>query len=251
MVKRSLLLPGVVLSAALLLSSCAGNGAAQKNATYHLQMGLSNLGENNITGALIELTESEKVNPDNYELQNYLGIAYFRKNKFDIAVQKYLKALALKPDFSDARNNLGVAYLELKRWDDAIYQFKLVIEDIFYPNQEAATINLALAYYGKGDFPQALSILRGLVGSSPQDPRVRLNLGKVYYALDKFELAVVEYKKAIDLNVGYAAAHYNLALAYMKLQDKRSAALAFKEVVRLVPESELGQLSQEYLDLLK
>jgi len=49
----------------------------------------------------------------------------------------------------------------------------------------------------------------------------------------------------------YAQAHYNLALATMKQGDKRGAANSFREVVRVAPDSEIGQLSREYLDLLK
>ena len=247
MVKKTVLL----LAFGALLCSCGINSAAEKQAIYHQEMGLSCLGENNVTGALVELTEAEKINPDNYELQNYLGLAYFRKGKLDIAEKKFLKSLELKPDFSDARNNLGVDYLELKRWDDAIYQFKLVTEDIFYQNQAAASINLALAYFGKGDFSQALSILRGMLTTYPRDPRVRLNLGKVYYALDKYDLAIEEYQKAIELFNDYAMAHYELALAYLKVEKKSAAAESFKEVVRISPDSEIGQLSREYLDLMK
>lgn len=233
-----------------LIAGCVTD-AAQKQASYHYQMGLSYMGENNITGALVEFTNAEKIDPDNHELMNYLGLAYFRKNKMDVSEKKYLRAIALKPDYSEARNNLAVTYLEMRRWDDAIYQLKLVMEDIFYQNQAAAGINLALAYYGKGDFPQALAILRPMAGTYPTDPRIRFTMGRVYYAMEKMDLAVGEYRKAIDMYGDYAQAHYNLALASMKMGDNRGAARSFREVVRIVPDSEIGQLSREYLQLLK
>lgn len=234
-----------------LMAGCAMGAASQKQATYHYQMGLSYLGENNVTSALVELTKAEKLDPDNHELMNYLGLVYFRKNKLDISEAKYLRAIALKPDYSDARNNLGVTYLEMKRWDDAIYQLKLVTEDIFYPNQTAAGINLALAYFGKGDFNQALATLRPLLVSNPGDPMVRFTMGKIYYAMDKMDLAVGAFRKAIEMYADYAQAHYNLALATMKLGDARGAATSFKEVVRIAPDTEIGLRSREYLELLK
>jgi len=233
-----------------LLAGCASS-ASQKQASYHFQMGLSYLGENNIPGALVELSQAEKIDPDNAELMNYLGLAYYKKGKFEIAEKKYLRAIALKVDYSEARNNLAVTYLELKRWDDAIYQLKLVTEDIFYQNQSATGINLALAYYGKGDFKQAMDTLRPLAVLYPADPLIRFNMGKVYYAMEKMDLAVGEYRKAIEIYNDYALAHYNLALATMKQGDKKGAAKSFREVVRISPDSEIGQLSREYLDLLK
>lgn len=240
-----------LLSLSLLTLGCAANEAARKKASYHFQMGLSYLGENNVAGALSELTEAEKLDPDDPELLNYLGLAYYRRNKYEIAEQKYLRALALKQEFSEARNNLGVNYMELRRWDESIYHLKLVTDDIFYQNHEAALMNLGLAYFGKGDYPKALSVLRSVVANNTKNPRARVNLGRVYLAIDKVELAIMEFSKAVELNKEYANAHYNLALAYLKTKDNKGAVAAFREVLRIVPDSEMGQLSREYIDLLK
>lgn len=245
----SLLIP--LLAFAVCCSACALNETARKEGTYHYQMGVSHFNEGDMVSALTELTEAEKYDSTNPELYNYLGMAYYNKKKFDIAEKKYLTALGLNPKYSDARNNLGVDYLSMQRWDDAISQFTQVCDDIFYQNQAAAHINLGLAHMGKGDYPKALSIFRTIVAEYPRDPRGRLNLGKVYFALEKYDLAIGEYKRALELNGDYALAHYNLGLVYLKTQNSIAAQLAFREVVRLVPDSEIGQLSREYLGTLK
>ncbi|MCM0081586.1 tetratricopeptide repeat protein [Geomonas sp. Red32] len=242
----------VVLIVPLLLGSgCAMNKAEKNTYLYHYQMGQSFYAENNFTGALQEFTEAEKISAKEPELLNLLGLAYFRKGLFELAEKKYLRALKLKENYSEARNNLGVDYLEMKRWDAAIAQFKQVQEDIFYADQGSAAINLGLAYFGKGDYDQALAELRGSVSKNPSDPRARLNLGRVYFALNRTELAIEQYKKAVSLNSSYAAAYYHLGLAYMKQNESREAREAFREVVKLAPDSENGQLSREYLDMLK
>ena len=235
----------------LFASGCALSKAEQNRAVYHYQMGQSFYAENNFTGALQEFSEVEKLTPRDPALLNDLGLTYFRKGRYDLAEAKYLMALKLRPGYSEARNNLGVNYLEMKRWDDAIAQFQLVQEDIFYQGQESAVINLGLAYLGKGDNPQALAVLRGAMGRNPSDPRIRIHLGRVYFAMDRTELAVAEYRKALELNGSYANAYYYLGLAQVKLQDAQAARSAFKEVLRIAPDSEIGQLSREYLDLLK
>lgn len=240
-----------LMAGTLCSSACALNEAAEKQGSYHYQMGVSYFNENNMTAALTELTEAAKYNSDNPDLFNYLGMAYYNKKKFDIAEQNYLRALNLKSTFSEARNNLGVDYLEMQRWDDAIHQLKMVTEDIFYSNQAAANINLGLAYFGKGDYPRALSLFKSVVANYPRDPRARLNLGKVYFTLEKYDLAIGEYKKALELNQEYANAHYNLGLVYLKIKDSPAAQKSFREVVRIAPDSEIGQLSREYLDVLK
>jgi Tfp pilus assembly protein PilF len=241
----------IIVLTVSVVSACGLSESARKNAAFHFQMGQSHLGENNITAALVEFTEAEKINPKDPELLNYLGFVYYLKNRYDIAEQKYLKALELKPKYPEVRNKLGVNYMEMKRWDDAIQQFKIATEDIFYQNQGAAVVNLGLAYLGKGEYEQALIILRSAVSSNPRDPGARLSLGRVYFALEKTELAIAEFKRAVELNGSYANAYYYLAMCHLKNKDNKAAVAAFKEVLRIAPDSEIGQLSKEYLEMFK
>ena len=241
----------LLLPLCLSLTACAMSEASKKQASYHYQMGLSYMGENNITGALVELTEAEKLDPDDPELQFNLGKAYFLKGRYDIAEHKFLRALSLKPTFSEACYNLGLTYLQMRRWDDAAFRFKAVTEDIFYQNQDMAAINLGIAYLGKEDYPKALATLRSAANSFPRNPIAKVYLGQVYLKLDKIELAIMEFEKALEINRDYANAHYNLALAYVKSNNNHAAVAAFREVVRISPDSELGRHAREYIDLLK
>jgi tetratricopeptide (TPR) repeat protein len=240
-----------LLALALLLCSCAMNASMQKQATYHYQMGLSYLGQNNFTSALIELTEAEKLTPDDPLLLNSLGWAYFRKNRYELAEQKFLRALALKPQFTEARRNLGLNYMEMKLWDDAIRQFRIVSDDIFYPDQELAAVNLGRSYYGKGDYQNAMKTFRYIISTNPRNATAHLDLGRTYFADERLNAAIEEYKKAIALDAGYAKAYYFLGLAHLKKSDSASAASAFREAVRLAPDSEVGLLSKENLEVLK
>ncbi len=244
-----------LLLLALTAAGCAGSRSHQNGITnpaaYHYQMGLSYLGERNYTGALVELTKAEQLDPDNPELLYNLGMAYLGKGRPDLAEQRLQRAVMLKPNYSSARNDLGVAYLELKRWDNAIQQFKIVRDDIFYENNENAAINLGLAYLGKGDNSKALEELRAVAAANPRNPVVRLSLGRVWFAMDKTEQAIAEYHKALEIYKDYGAAYYHLGLAQLKLNNQDAARAAFQEVIRIFPDSDLGRLSMGYLDLLK
>jgi type IV pilus assembly protein PilF len=245
--------------AALLLlfaiSGCVsgrGQGDSKPNpASYHYQMGLSYLGERNYSSALFDLTEAEKLDPENPDVLYNLGMAFIGKKRPDLAEAKLLKAILLKPSFSAARNDLGVAYLDLKRWDSAIQQFKIVKDDLFYENSENAAINLGLAYLGKGDYPKALEELQAVASMDPRNPVVRMSLGRVWFAMDKTEQSVVEYTKALEIYRDYGAAHYYLGQAQLKLNRIDAARASFKDAVRLIPDSELGHAALVYLELIK
>lgn len=246
--KRLLLLS---ITAVFFVSGCALTEASKRKATYHYQMGVSYLGEGDHTKALIELTEAENLTPNDPELLYYLGKTYVLKKRPDLAEPKFLRAIELRPAYSEAKNELGVLYLQKKRWDDAYRLFKEVSEDLFYLHPEYAQVNMGVALLGKGDAARALNILRTAAVNHPQFPQARLYLGRAYAAADKTDLAIVEYKAAIRLFGDYADAYYHLALAYMKKGENRAAVSSFGEVVRIAPDSELGRLAREYLDVLK
>jgi Tfp pilus assembly protein PilF len=243
-----------LLLASLALAGCiTGRRQEEKNnpGSYDYQMGLSYLRERNYTSALIELTKAEKSEPGNPDVLYNLGLAYLGKKHYELAGRKLQQAITLKPDYSSARNDLGVVYLELKQWDNAIKQFKIVKDDIFYQDSENACINLGLAYLGKGDYPKALEEIRAVIVANPRNPSARLSLGRVLFAMDKTEQAIAEYHKALEIFKDFGAAYYYLGLAQLKQNSLDAAKGSFNEVLRIIPDSELGHASIGYLELLK
>lgn len=245
------------ITALMLLLTISGcmSGRWQSNtkpnpASYHYQMGLSYLGERNYSAALFDLTEAEKLDPENPDVLYNLGLAFIGKKRPDLAEAKFLKAIQLKAGYSIARNDLGVAYLDLKRWDSAIQQFKIVKDDLFYDNNENASINLGLAYLGKGDYAKALEVLQAVASLNPRNPVIRLSLGRVWFAMDKNEQALAEYGRALDIYRDYGAAHYYLGQVQLKMNRIAAARASFKEAVRLIPDSELGRAALGYLELI-
>lgn len=241
----------VTLAMTVTLAGCAVTSPSGRPSAYHYQMGLSYLEERNFTAALTELTEAEKMEQNNPELQYNLGRALVGRRRLDLAEQKFLKALALRPKYSEARNDLGVLYLETGRWDNAIQQFKAVKDDLFYPQPEFAQINLGLAYLGKGDYPAAMAEFNAIQAINPRNPIVRVSIGRVLFAQGQTERAIAEYRRALEIAPEYANGHYQLGLALMKQSRLTEARESFKEVARIVPDSEIGRAAMGYVDLLR
>ncbi len=241
----------LALAVTVTLSGCVATSSSGRPASYHNQMGVSYLEERNYTAALVDLTEAEKLDPDNAELQYNLGRALVGKQRLDLAEHKFLRALALRPNYSEARNDLGVLYLETSRWDNAIQQFKAVKDDLFYPRHANARINLGLAYLGKGDLTAALEELAAVRSFDPRNPIVMVSIGRVYFAQGKTEPAIQEYRRALAVAPHYANAHFYLGLAQMKQSQLTAARESFREVVRLSPDSANGRTALGYIDLLR
>jgi type IV pilus assembly protein PilF len=245
---------GTMLSALVVictLTGCVATSSSGRPVAYHNQMGVSYLEEGNYTAALIDLSEAEKMDPDDAVLQYNMGRALTGKRRLDLAEQKFLLAIQLRKNYSEARNDLGVLYLETSRWDNAIQQFKLVKDDLFYARHDHARINLGLAYLGKGDYAAALDELSAVRSGSPRNPIVTVAIGRVLFAQGKTDQAVYEYRKALIIAPQYANAHFYLGLALMKQSRLSAAREAFKEVVKITPDSSNGRAALGYIDLLR
>ena len=158
--------------------------------------------------ALEELIKAVKLDPNNADAHNLLGLVWLRKGaeaeelstrnqclkgeslalekqeadaQFKKAEQELRRAIALKQDFSDARNNLAVVMLHFGRYDEAVQLEEKALANIVYRDPYAAQGNLGQAYLEKGDYVRAAMALRQALFEQPKFCVGRYRLAKVYY----------------------------------------------------------------------
>ncbi|MEP6662512.1 MAG: tetratricopeptide repeat protein [Verrucomicrobiota bacterium] len=86
-------------------------------------LGMINFRQGNYDKALDALSRSAKINPENPETQNYLGITLSQKGQRVAAEAALRKAVKIQPNYAGAHHNLAVVYatqkppfLKLARW---------------------------------------------------------------------------------------------------------------------------------------
>jgi len=83
-------------------------------------------------------------NPENFDINYGLGLAYYNMGKNEEA-KKYLeKAISLKPEHSDANNNLATVYYVMRQYELSLQYFKKAID--IQPDNPNFHRNLSLAY---------------------------------------------------------------------------------------------------------
>ncbi len=97
-----------------------------------------------------------------------------------LAVRKYQELLKHYPDSIEVRANLGAALARLKRYDEAIVQYRAVLAK---KENAGLRLNLALAFYKKGSFAEAVKQLDALRAAQPDDVRVATLLADCYGSL--------------------------------------------------------------------
>ncbi len=107
----------------------------------------------------------------------------------------------------EARFHLGTLYLEQKDWENAIYWFNDFLEKLSKRERAQTTafkltayLGLAKAYYGKGEYEQALKYYQKVLESKDKTylPEANLGLARTLIKLKKTEEAKKKLKKILD-----------------------------------------------------
>jgi tetratricopeptide (TPR) repeat protein len=149
------------------------------------------------------------------------GMANERTGDYPGAVRIYRRGLAVAPENVELLNSLGFALFQQGKSQEAVDALeKAVAAD---PKHWKAHNNLALAAIDVGELELAEAHFRESLALSPQ-PAIYNDLGFVLERQGLADEAVGFYRKALELDPGSAAAHYNLAASLA-----RSGALSEAE----------------------
>ena len=220
------------------LVSCAPNLELIKNQEEALRnFGEAYIREGDYTKALRKLLEAEKLYSKDPLLQNDLGLVYMAKEKPDMAIDHFKKAVEIKPDYTPAKNNLGTAYLAEKRWDDAIACFEEITGDLLYATPHYPLSNLGWAYYNKKEYNLAEKYYQDALKIEPRFAIALSGLGKIYIATGRISEAIAALEKAVKNSPNSAELYLDLADAYRLSREYKKALNAYKKVIELAPDS--------------
>ncbi len=158
------------------------------------------------------------------------------------------RALAAPPDTKPAAYDAyirGRGYLQEyekpENIDSAIAEFERAIQ--IDPNYAPAYANLGEAYWmgyqqlnkGKDWLTKASANCDKAQAADPKLAEGHTCLGNVYYGTGKYEDAVAQYQRALDLDSNSDYALGQLALAYQKLDNPAAAEAAYRKAIALRP----------------
>lgn len=220
------------------------------NAESHYVLGVSYLRSANPTMALKEFLLAEQYDDDDDRVQNGLGQSYYYKHAYAEAEHHYLRAIDLSDGNPQYQNNLAACYLEMQRYDDAIRYFKLAAENYLFARGEIAWSGIGTAQLKKGAYAEALEAFNSALSMNRRYAPAYLYRGESYYALGKTDKAIKDYRQALGYAPDLLEAHYQLGVALMKRRDTAGALQAFKKVVDLAPDSDLGHQANNFVKVL-
>ena len=173
---------------------------------------------------------------------NFQSLAINNNPKRDYYYTSYARTnlalantLASKQDLTDAEKQTIQTLLS-----QAIRNARIASETLNPLNarnwETRAVIYRAMLNVAQNAGEWAINSYNTAIQLDPTNPRLRVDLGGIFYAQGDFLSAANQFRQAINLKQDYANAHYNFAMALINLQDLENARRELEITRLLVPE---------------
>lgn len=258
----------VAVIGAICLSVAAVSAMAQESLPADLQeqiaAGVAALKSGDLDTAEKIFSDAEPRGIKQPLIWHNLGVIAQQRGKHEEAVARFRQAIRLQPNYGASHLLLGTSLLALRRNAEAVRELDRAAR--LMPEEPQAHLQLAKAYEMTENWIGAAAEFQMLVKLAPQEPEYSYQLGKAWmklsgwsykqiseinpksarlqqglgqeYAIqEKFDLAMVAYQRAVQLDPKMPELH--LAIAVILLQQKKLDE-ALREIefeLKLVPES--------------
>lgn len=223
-----------LLGVVLIFSVACSSKKKEQNeqAAIYFGAGTQSLLQQEYTDALSNLLKANQLDPDNSEILNNLGMAYYFKGEKDLALKSLKKSLSINKDNSDARLNLASIYFKDGDFTSAEKIYKEVLKDLTYEKQARTYYNLGvLELQHRKNVSAAEKYFRKSLKENDSYCPSYYQLGMIQYSRRQFNTALKNFKEA-GMGVCYdsASAHYYQGLTYVKLNRFNEARMKFDEI---------------------
>ncbi len=177
--------------------------------------------------------------PDKTESYKNLAYAYSIVNDDSSAIQTYLKAIKIDPNDLELKDLLGLFYYRAKQYKKAIEVLKEVIAkaDPTSKVYKDAIYNLAYSYDFTGQSDKALETYRSALKAAPEDKDLLFNMGRLYFMQKNYDMAIEKFQEVIKIDSTDFDANLDIGNAYLQLEKFKEAIPYFEKATQLKPDN--------------
>ena len=178
------------------------------------------------------------------------GILAWQSQNFEQAKIAFQQAVDLDPEYSDAYNNLGILYMQDKEYAKAESSFHNALKNPLYLTPEKALVNLGKVMETQDNAAAAEQYYRRAIKYKPAFFQAYYNLGLLFYHTDRFKQAVTVFDQATKLAPRWSQVWLWYGKSLQKNGEVEKSRAAFKKVLELNPDAEIGRQAQLQLQEL-
>ncbi|MBC2714709.1 MAG: tetratricopeptide repeat protein [Desulfobacteraceae bacterium] len=165
---------------------------------------------------------------------NISGDKFYQAGDLEGAMNEFDLALKLDENNINVHNSLGVCYGIKEDLNKALSEFKTAIR--LDPKENMAIYNAGYVYFLKKEYTTALEYFQKSEQIDDMVFELAIQTGRIYLELNQTENAKKYLKKATDLNPKSAAGFRLLGDTYTNLDRISDAITAYKTTLKLNPE---------------
>jgi type IV pilus assembly protein PilF len=171
----------------VVLQACAGGGGSSARpspddaAVANMNLGAGYLRQGRYELAIERLLRALEQNPRLADAHSTIAIAYDQLGRAMEAEEHYERATQLGPDNSAAANSYAVFLCRQNRWTDAKPYFRRAADNRAYTTPEVALTNAGLCARNNGDIEGAEDFFREALSRSPAFPDALTNMMDISY----------------------------------------------------------------------
>jgi len=194
------------------------------------------------------IAKYQAMQPKTAEIYVAIANTYKMMNAQNNAIENFKKAIKLSPVESDLYYNLGLTYLELNDTSNAKTNLTKAINLntdnskaqtlLSFVNQKIITklINDSYTLFEHNKYIEALELLDSGIKEYKNNSQLYYYRALVYNAMNRNAAQIIDLQKAVELDSTNHMAFYQLGLAYEKINDERSALVAFERFLSTEPD---------------
>lgn len=188
------------------------------------------------TEAALTVTE-RAVETDPKFLAGYynLGVLQQSRKAYRKAAEAFQAALRISPNSFHAHAALGTVYQQTGELDKARASYEQA--RLVQPNDVVNLCNFAALLFEAGDLDLATRHLRTAEKIRPQNPQIKIDLGKCYQHDKRWTEAKASFRKALEIDDTLVNAHDRLADSAFMSGEPDLAIEHYKKSMTLAPEA--------------
>ncbi|HEY0320075.1 MAG TPA: tetratricopeptide repeat protein [Pyrinomonadaceae bacterium] len=138
-------------------------------------------------------------------------------------VQAAIEKARSEPDNFEAQKQAGEMFYQIQRWDEAI-DFWLKANKL-KPDDYETIVHIGNAYFESGKYELAEQWYTSALTKNPKDVGVRTDLGTTFMARTPpdFDRAIKEYRRSLEINPNHEQSLHNIVIAYTKNGQAKEA----------------------------
>lgn len=214
--------------------------------TAALRQGICALKLNKIQDAFRGLPAAYQINPSNFEVNYYLGLACYSNKEYDKAVPCLKKALVANPEAPNVNSSLGLALYKGKHYKDCLPFLNRALNE--NPDNKEALFSMADAMQECGYGEKAMKVFLHLRPDPEFGTRSCLAAGIIHANSNQYEKAMQDFEiglkhqeispeVSIELRYRYANACFatkNIAKGITLLREIQSINPHYRDVAQLL-----------------